>query len=429
MLALPIIAGLVHTDFLNQVVTDPVQPRRLCLDGMSAGKTHGGGVRRDAFASRDRHPRGPGGASRRRARRLAFADDFRGLNSIAAELTGVNHQRRASRDTPLVHLIPGGRRAARHWFMPSSAIRSAHLPGTTERYAGRDQLEAGLRQPAAGSAARRDGILAQVRHPVRLARRRRHDRARARRGRRGRLVWRSHPAVCVGVGRARRSRPTREASEKLHRRQGSGVRGDRAADRDARCRRPNTTSSSSWPAGFATKGWSAIADPERLGGGKRGQSALSADGAASRADSVLTNSSCSISGASSIARARSTPTSRGWVTPDARVARPIRAGVRGRGGARAMPRCALVQQRRGRRPRTARLGGRSRGVPVLRSAGLRRSHPAPDGPQPRRVGARQRRQHGRLRDARRSAPAAPAPASRSSRASTSTTSACGRKST
>ena len=66
---------------------------------------------------------------------------------------------------------------------------------------------------------------------------------------------------------------------------------------------------------------------------------------------------------------------------------------------------------------------------VLRGRRLRRPDPAPHGPQPRRVGARQRREHGRLRNARRSAAARRAPALRSSPASTFRTSAFARKST
>src|SRR5438045_1094679 len=75
--------------------------------------------------------------------------DFRGLNPIAADVTGVGRQ--------------GGHLATRRWFylVPASgeprglahAIERdalAHLPGTTTRYAGRDQLEAGLRQLLAG---------------------------------------------------------------------------------------------------------------------------------------------------------------------------------------------------------------------------------------------------------------------------------------
>jgi Xaa-Pro dipeptidase len=71
--------------------------------------------------------------------------DFRGLNAIAADLTGVSHQ--------------GGHLATRRWYYlipatgePRGLVHAiernslAHLPGTTDRYAGRDQLEAGLRR-------------------------------------------------------------------------------------------------------------------------------------------------------------------------------------------------------------------------------------------------------------------------------------------
>ena len=70
--------------------------------------------------------------------------DFRGINPIAADVTAVNRQ--------------GGHLATRRWYylIPASgeprklvhAIEKnslAHLPGSTERYAGRDRLEAGLR--------------------------------------------------------------------------------------------------------------------------------------------------------------------------------------------------------------------------------------------------------------------------------------------
>jgi len=69
--------------------------------------------------------------------------DFRGLNPIAADITAVGRQ--------------GGHLATRRWYYLIPAIGEprglvhaiernslAHLPGTTERYAGRDQLEAGL---------------------------------------------------------------------------------------------------------------------------------------------------------------------------------------------------------------------------------------------------------------------------------------------
>src|SRR5438105_10032769 len=75
--------------------------------------------------------------------------DFRGLNPLAADVTGVNRQ--------------GGHLATRRWYylIPASgaprglvhAIEKdalAHLPGTTERYAERDQLESGLKRLLGG---------------------------------------------------------------------------------------------------------------------------------------------------------------------------------------------------------------------------------------------------------------------------------------
>jgi len=76
--------------------------------------------------------------------------DFRGLNSIAGQITAVGQQ--------------GGHLATRRWFylIPASgaprglvhAIERnslAHLPGSTERYAGREQLEEGLRRLLSGA--------------------------------------------------------------------------------------------------------------------------------------------------------------------------------------------------------------------------------------------------------------------------------------
>ncbi len=76
--------------------------------------------------------------------------DFRGLNPIALDLTGVARQ--------------GGHLATRRWYYlipahgePRGLVHAiekntlAHLPGTSERYAGRDQLETGLRRLLAGA--------------------------------------------------------------------------------------------------------------------------------------------------------------------------------------------------------------------------------------------------------------------------------------
>lgn len=71
--------------------------------------------------------------------------DFRGLNSIAAELTAVNHQSGHLATRRWYYLIPatGEPRGLVHAIERNSL---AHLPGTTERYAGRGELEAGLRR-------------------------------------------------------------------------------------------------------------------------------------------------------------------------------------------------------------------------------------------------------------------------------------------
>src|SRR5713226_3027966 len=71
--------------------------------------------------------------------------DFRGLNPIAADVTGVLRQ--------------GGHLATRRWYYlipaagePRGLVHAieknalAHLPGASNRYAGRDQLEAGLKK-------------------------------------------------------------------------------------------------------------------------------------------------------------------------------------------------------------------------------------------------------------------------------------------
>ena len=75
--------------------------------------------------------------------------DFRGLNPIAAELTGVGRQ--------------GGHLATRRWYYlvpaqgePRGLVHRierdalAHLPGPTRQYAGRDQLESGIRELVSG---------------------------------------------------------------------------------------------------------------------------------------------------------------------------------------------------------------------------------------------------------------------------------------
>jgi len=70
--------------------------------------------------------------------------DFRGLNPLASDVTGVGRQGGHLATRRWYYLIPasGEPRALVHKIEKHSL---AHLPGTTAAYAGRDQLEAGLR--------------------------------------------------------------------------------------------------------------------------------------------------------------------------------------------------------------------------------------------------------------------------------------------
>lgn len=71
--------------------------------------------------------------------------DFRGINPIAAEITGVAKQAGHLATRRWFYLIPaeGEPQALVHAIEPNSL---AHLPGQRERYAGREQLEAELKR-------------------------------------------------------------------------------------------------------------------------------------------------------------------------------------------------------------------------------------------------------------------------------------------
>ncbi len=75
--------------------------------------------------------------------------DFRGLNPIAVDVTGVARQGGHLATRRWFYLIPadGEPRALVHAIEPHAL---AHLPGTSQRYAGRDQLAAGLERLVAG---------------------------------------------------------------------------------------------------------------------------------------------------------------------------------------------------------------------------------------------------------------------------------------
>ena len=97
--------------------------------------------------------------------------DFHGSNPIAARLAG---------------LTGGGHMTTRRWYylipaegQPSGLVHAIErhnldqLPGDKTVYAGRQQLDIGSDKSAAGRAPRGDGVLADVRHSVSVAGRRR----------------------------------------------------------------------------------------------------------------------------------------------------------------------------------------------------------------------------------------------------------------
>ena len=75
--------------------------------------------------------------------------DFRGINPIAADVTGVLRQGGHLATRRWYYLVPanGEPRALVHAIEPHSL---AHLPGTVAKYAGRQQLETGLRSLLSG---------------------------------------------------------------------------------------------------------------------------------------------------------------------------------------------------------------------------------------------------------------------------------------
>src|SRR5476649_1558585 len=76
--------------------------------------------------------------------------DFRGLNPIAADVTAVSRQTGHLASRRWYYLIPasGEPRGLVHKIEKDAL---AHLPRSTARYAGRDQLEAGLRRLLTGT--------------------------------------------------------------------------------------------------------------------------------------------------------------------------------------------------------------------------------------------------------------------------------------
>ena len=288
--------------------------------------------------------------------------------------------------------------------MPSSATRSTHLPGTTERYAGRDAARSGA-CASCSHGLRRVAMeySPQLRHPVHRACRRRHHRTRA-------ADWAStwsRPATSSSasrrLGRRRASRRTNGRREALPH-QGPRVR-RRSASRLATGTPTTEYDIQQLMAGwFRDEGLVSDSPPNRR---RRQENAgnphylpTAAVNRAIRPDEIVLLDLWGKLDRPGLC----SPTSRGSATPARQV--PERYAQVFDGGRRgATPPSALVSERGPRRPRASRLASRSRRVVGAAHRRVRRPHPAPDRPQPWRIRARQRRQHGRLRDPRRSAAA------------------------
>ena len=283
----------------------------------------------------------------------------------------------------------GGHLATRRWFYLIPATASRALVHAIERTtsitcpATRPSTPAA---PARGGAAklllrreaRRDGILAELRDPLRLARRRRHDRAGARARRRRRLVRRSRSSSSRRAGR-RGDRNARDASEKLYRIKDRAF--EEVARRLARRRRDDRVRHPAEdgrlvPRRRAGRRFGA----GRLGAGERRQSALPADGEAHRVDPRRTSSCCSTLGQARRARRG---LCRHHLDGFHRAERARAAARRSRAicGARCGGRRWCRTRRAGREVRGFEVDrGRAAGPDRRR---LRRRHPAPHRPQPR----------------------------------------------
>ena len=185
--------------------------------------------------------------------------------------------------------------------------------------------------------------------------------------------------------------------------QGRGVRRDRADAPTTACRRRSTTSSSSWPDGSATRGSS----PTRTRTCRRRKTPATRITCPRRRPSrtIRADELVLLDLWGKLDRPGAVFADITWMGYTGRQApdRYAEAFAAVAGGARCRHRARPARGARG--AGAARVAGGPRGGVRAAERRLRRSHPAPDGAQPRRIGSRQRRQHGRLRDARRPAAA------------------------
>ena len=362
--------------------------------------------------------------ARRRRRRLAAVRLPRPEPASRATSPAVAPPGRTPRDAALV--LPDSRhgRAARP--RPRDREKFARASAWHDRSATPAAISSKPACASCSPACRRVAMeySPRLRDSVRRARRRRHHRARAA----GRAsMWCRRAISSSGSPRCGMTDAIathREASRQALPREGP-ARSTRSRGACAMASRPpSTTSSSSWPAGSATRGSSAT--PIRTSRRRRTPATRTICRPRRRTGRFGADEIVLLDLWGKLDRPGAVFADITWMGYTGReVPDRFADGVRARSAARATRRSTLVQQavRGGRELRGWEVDRAASSV--LHDARLRRSHPAPHRPQPRRIGPRQRRQHGRLRNARRSAAARRAPASRSSRACISTTSAFG----
>ena len=342
-----------------------------------------------------------------------------------------------SRPTSPPSARQGGHLATRRWFYlipatgePRGLVHAierdslAHLPGTTERYAGREQLEAGLAAPAvAGCSASRWSTRRTARSRT----------SRASTPGTIELVRQSGVEVVSSGDLVQRFAAVwndeaiethREASEKLYRDQGSRVRRDRAhGSRDGRADHGVRHPAADGRLVRATKGSSAIRAPnvsaaENAGNPHYLPTATRPSARSAPDELVLLDLWGKLDRPGAVF---ADITWVGYHRP--RGARPATCRRSTRSRAARDAAVALVQRAVARRAGAARLAGRPRRLVGPAKRGLRRPDPPPDRPQPGRDRCTATASTWTTTRRTTTGGCCPAPALRLSRACTSTTSA------
>ena len=286
--------------------------------------------------------------------------------------------------------------------MPSSGTRSRICPARRRSTRAATQLEAGLRRLVQGREAGRDGVFAGVRDPLR-----RRASMPAPSSSCARLESKScRPAISSSGSRRSGTGGNRHPSDRVREalsNKGSRVRSDRARGRATASPTTEYEIQQLMAGWFRDEGLVSDSDPNVSAEENAGNPHYLPTASASRSIRP-TNWCCSISGASSISPVRCMRTSPGWGIPAATcpsdTSRAFAAVAAARDAAIALVQSAAAAGRSSE-------AGKSTAPrpPCCESAGYGDQILHRTGHSLGEDGAWQRRQHGRLRNARRSAAA------------------------